>query len=178
MVIYMIAGYAGSGKSTAGDILVAINGATTQRRAFGDAVKDDVSRMYSVPRHLLDTQEGKQMMWATEDGEKTLRALLIAHSAAMKSDTHNAGHWADLVVNSINPEFPTVIHDWRYVVEYERVKERFQQETIITLRIVRSTVVPLEDPSEHDLDDFPTTYTIHNDGDLDELTAALNAIIT
>lgn len=176
MVIYMIAGYAGSGKSTAGTILMTLCGAGAQRRAFGDAVKDDVSRMYNVPRHLLDTQEGKRMMWATPNGEKTLRTLLIEHSAAMKVEHENDGYWADKVVESINPEFPTIIHDWRYGIEYERIKARFQQETIITIRIVRNAVIPLDDPSEHCLDDMYTTYTITNDRTIDELYNSLQTI--
>jgi hypothetical protein len=177
MVIYMIAGHAGSGKSTAGDILMTLCGAGAQRRAFGDAVKDDVSQMYSVPRNLLDTQDGKRMMWATPDGEKTLRTLLIEHSAAMKVEYENDGYWADKVVESINPEFPTIIHDWRYGIEYERIKARFQQETIITIRIVRNAVIPLDDPSEHNLDEFYMTYTINNDESVTDLTDVLRAIV-
>jgi hypothetical protein len=95
----------------------------------------------------------------------------------MKVEQKNYGYWADKVVESINPEFPTIIHDWRYGVEYERIKARFQQETIITIRIVRNAVIPLSDPSEHCLDGMYMTYTIFNDESITHLTDVLRAIV-
>lgn len=168
MRIFLIAGYAGSGKSTAGDIIVRAIGAKTT--AFGAAVKDDVAALQNIPRYLLETQEGKRLTYNGKSG----RQHLIEHSAAMKR-LHGDDVWAVRVAKKI-AEFTScdwVIHDWRYKTELNTLRETFPDAKIITIRVCRSTVIPLDDPSEHDIDDVPTGYVILNDGTKAELEKAL-----
>ena len=177
MKVYLISGYIGSGKSTAGILLQGLMpDAITV--AFGDAVKDDIARIYNFDRRLCDSQLGKLTPIVTPDGvTKTIRQLLIEHSAHMKCIKQDNGIWAKIVAEGMSSEFNWIIHDWRYKKEYEVLKEHFPDATLITIRINRSGVTPLTDPSEHDLDDYTFQYVIDNDGTRVDLRRKIQAII-
>jgi hypothetical protein len=170
MKIYLIAGYAGSGKSTAGQILAEHLAAETT--AFAAAVKDDVAAAYNIPRDALETQEGKRAMYGAKSG----RQLLIEHSAEMKrqsGETVWAVRVAEQLKASVAPIW--VIHDWRYKAELQTLRSWFADAEIVTIRVQRDGVIPLSDPSEHDLDDFSTDYLIQNNGTLTDLRTELIA---
>jgi hypothetical protein len=172
MNIYLLSGYIGSGKSTAGVILQGlIPDAITI--AFGDAVKDDIARIYKFDRRLCDSQLGKMTTVDTPEGSKTIRQLLISHSAYMKEKHNDPGVWARVVADQMSDSFSWIIHDWRYKIEYDILRERFPDANIYTLRIVRPLVTVLDDPSEHDLDDYNFEYTFQNDGSRAKLREAL-----
>lgn len=177
MKVYLISGYIGSGKSTAGVLLQGIlPDAVTI--AFGDAVKDDIAKVYKFDRRLCDSQLGKMTPVIMPDGStKTIRQLLIEHSAHVKEVTSDTGCWAKVVADFMSAEFDWIIHDWRYKKEYEVLKERFSEATIITIRINRPQVTPLNDPSEHDLDDYMFQYVFENAGTRVDLRHKLLSII-
>lgn len=166
MRIFLLSGYAGSGKTTAGDLLCGLLGPSTRSTAFATAVKDQVAEMYGFSRHWCDSPRGKQNIISTADcGKKTVRQLLIEHSAAMKWEHGNPGYWADIVAEEIakEPVADWVIHDWRYKREIQTLRVAFPDAQFITLRIQRASVIPLMDPSEHDLDEFVVDHDIQND---------------
>lgn len=66
-----LTGYAGSGKDFVADLLVKHHGFT--QYAIADELKRIVSRQYTMPIALMQTQEGKQTVW--KDG-KTVRQLM------------------------------------------------------------------------------------------------------
>lgn len=177
MKVYLLSGYIGSGKSTAGILLQGlVPDAITV--AFGDAVKDDIASIYKFDRRLCDSQLGKMTPIITpEDGTKTIRQLLIEHSAYMKYIKQDNGVWARIVADGMSSDFDWIIHDWRYKKEYEVLKGCFPEATLITIRINRSGVTPLNEPSEHDLDDYTFQHVIDNDGTRVDLRHKLQAII-
>ena len=173
MNIWLLAGYAGSGKTTAGKILQSIL-PSSKILAFADKVKDFVSQKYQIDRNLCDTQEGKKSIL----GEKTLRQHLIDYSASHKVETKNQAIWATYIYTEML-KFPHIenwiLHDWRYIEEYDFL--RSIQGTIHTIRILNPSIDPLQDASEHQLDTFPTDSIVMNDGGIDILERNIRSII-
>lgn len=181
MKIILLSGYAGSGKTTACTLLTEILKPCVSVAAFADAVKDQVAELYGFDRRLCDTSSGKQSVQNTIKGKKTVRDLLIEHSAAMKFEHRNSGYWADIVVErmheSANKDGAWILHDWRYKRELQTLRVAFPDAQFITIRITRSGVTPLADPSEHDLDGYVVDHVIQNDGSRDDLAEKLRAIV-
>jgi dephospho-CoA kinase len=184
--IWMMCGYAGSGKTTAAHILrTHFDPKTTLVTAFADAVKDDVALTYQLPREMFDTQEGKATIVKTPDGECTARDLLIDYSLAMK-EAHGEAVWAKEVVRRIYKEFEKraiqhiLIHDWRFVSEIETMKSEFVEPEFIlhTVRIVRSSVCGMNIPSERNIDHYSSEFCIENNGSLDDLNCAITEILS
>lgn len=184
--IWMFSGYAGSGKSCAAMLLCSLlDPNNTFVTAFADAVKDDVAALYRLPRPMFDTQEGKASIVNTPDGEKTGRELLIEYSLAMK-EAYGESVWAEEVVRRIRSEMTRrpiehiVIHDWRYVTEIETLEREFGMSDTFelhTVNIQRASVQSMPIPSEHNIDSYPVQHCITNNGTLDELKMAMNALI-
>lgn len=170
MNIWLISGYAGSGKTTAGTIL-AKSLPNSQITAFAKRVKDDVAKQYNLDRELLETQEGK----ASKIHQKTVRDILIEYSAQHKLDTNNPGIWADYVKDEMyeNPEIKNwIIHDWRYIAEYQTMLT-IPNTHIITVRIINDSIVASNSPSEHELDNVITDEIIYNNDSYDTLEIAI-----
>lgn len=163
--IWLISGWAGSGKDTTADILVNLLGADyVQRDSFAAAVKDEVAVMYDFDRAYLDTQEGKARIVHMADGTmKTVRDLLIEHAQKTKEDTHSA-IWAERLKAPNTNHW--IISDWRFVDELLCLRMRFPHAAMYTLRVSRPSVEPKDTPTEHELDDFVCQYTIENTGSL------------
>lgn len=184
--IWMFSGYAGSGKSCAASLLCsALDPTKTFITAFADAVKDDVAALYKLPRSMFDTQEGKASIINTPDGDKTGRELLIDYSLAMK-EAYGEAVWAEEVVRRIlaeterRPIEHVVIHDWRYVTEIETMNNEFgdyDNFELHTIRIQRACISSMPIPSEHNIDTYPVHHSISNNGTIDELRAAVGALI-
>ncbi len=178
MNIWLIAGYAGSGKSLAGEILYKLLSPTALLTAFAARVKDDVAELYKIPRQLLETQEGKASIIETNAGPQTARTLLIDHSARMKR-VFDTNIWASYVADAIDASSAhnVVLHDWRFIAEYDTLVRRFPNAHITTIRIIRHSVHPMNIPSERELDEFATQHVISNNETVDDLRELLEFII-
>jgi dephospho-CoA kinase len=184
MQIWLIAGYAGSGKTTVAEYLMKML-PKAKTTAFAKRVKDDVAEIYSINRQLLETQEGK----ASLVGEQTVREILIEYSAIMKQLTNNPGIWADYVREEIlNEEGEAeeakeishwIIHDWRYLAELETMNTLKQSKnaTIRTIRVYNPSVQPLNSISEHELDYVITDTVINNTGTLEDLQKNIQLLL-
>jgi hypothetical protein len=166
--IFLITGYAGSGKDAAGKVLQKLG---YKRYAFADMLKIQCAQKYDFPFELTQTQEGKStVVVPTTLPAKTVRQVLIEEAALMKELHNDPAYWAKLLAESIKLDQPTkvVITDWRYNAEIEHFQNEFRASPITTLRIQRPSVVQSEDPSEHELDNCPCNYTIVNEGTLEQ----------
>lgn len=155
--IWMICGYAGSGKDTAAAIL-AKNLSRANITAFASAVKDFVAAVYDIDRAALDTQEGKRK--EVREGV-TVRDLLIEHAQTEKECCGDPAIWA----KRVHPP-PNTVHwilsDWRFLAELNCFRSRFPRAKIHTIRIVRAEVTPLETATEHELDEFACDVVLDN----------------
>ena len=174
-MIWLFAGYAGSGKTTSAEYF-ATKMPSARVTAFAKRVKDEVSSQYNIDRTLFDTQEGKATF--LEDHGKTIRDLLIEHSAQHKEETHNPGIWAFYIKEELY-EHPLVqhwiIHDWRYIAELKTLQA---YHSVCTIRIVNSRIQASQSPSEHELDGISTDVIIQNDGTLEELYKKIDTWVT
>lgn len=184
--IWMMCGYAGSGKTTAANILrTHFDPSTTFITAFADAVKDDVAVAYNLPREMFDTQKGKATVIKTPDGNCTARDLLIDYSLAMK-EAHGEAVWANEVARRIRGELERraiehiLIHDWRFIAEIETMKSEFLEPEFVlhTIRVVRASVKSLDIPSEHNIDYYSADVCIENNGTFDDLNHSITEILS
>ena len=176
MNIWLFAGYAGSGKTTAATCFQS-HIPHSRMTAFAKRVKDDVAKEYGINRSMMETQEGKASRIPGCD--KTVRDCLIEYSANHKVSTNDPGIWARYVKEEIEQN-PTVanwiIHDWRYFAEYSTIRAILNAK-VHTVRVVKSSVKPSESPSEHELDCVETDYVIQNNVSLQELDDMVKHII-
>jgi hypothetical protein len=158
MKVVWLSGFAGSGKDTVAAILC--KKLDYYRVAFADMLKDYVAEKYGLNRLLCDTVEGKNTK--TPLG-KTVRELLIEESAEAKKTTLNI--FAEQVFRKIidSGQELIVISDWRYPHEYEFITKMLGPTVDhTTIRIVRTGLPSLSDPSEHALDGWPFDCTLTN----------------
>jgi hypothetical protein len=167
MHIILLAGYAGSGKDTAGAALK-LYGYT--RYAVADAVKLYSSKRHGFSLDLTHTQDGK----ATFFNNKTVRQHLIDDSAELKAIHNDPAYWIRMLAETIKNTQPqkVVITDWRYPAELTHLHTVFPTAQITTVRISRSCITPSNDPSEHEIDAIPTDYTVKNDTTPEDLAHA------
>lgn len=174
--IWLVHGYAGSGKDTAAALLASqVKNATIS--SFASAVKDEVALMYEFDRPYLDTQAGKERIVGFVDGSvHTIRDLIISHAQTQKITYTDPQYWA----KRVNPTPETehwILSDWRFLAEYECLKTRFPNIPIHTLYIYRPSVIPLATETEHELDGFVSEFKVDNSGSLLYLANQLQAIL-
>lgn len=177
MHIWLLAGYAGSGKTTAGEMLHTLLPQSCMT-AFAKEVKNQVAEVYKLPRGSMDTQEGKATFVEIE--QKTVRQLLVEHAAWMKQVYDSPGIWAEYVCREIKaqPDIEHwILHDWRYIAELRTLQTQFPNARMYTLRIQSSRTQLSNCPSEHELDSFQVQHTVSNDGSLAELRMTLLQLI-
>ena len=164
--IWLISGYAGSGKDTVAGILRNILGDNQSATAsFAGAVKDEVAAMYDFDRAFLDTQEGKARHVKLANGRQTtVRDLLIHHAESTKEKTGDAAIWAKRIAPP--PVAHWILSDWRFLEELHSLQARFPQSHIHTVRVMRPGIYPSTSHTEHQLDAFVYEYTIENSGSL------------
>jgi hypothetical protein len=61
--------------------------------------------------------------------------------------------------------------------EAQTIKRNLDPARIVTVRIVRPGIKPLETPSEHELDGIRTEHTIVNNGTVEDLRKQLGAMV-
>ena len=179
-ILFLLTGYAGSGKTTAGDLLVELlRPYRAKKAAFADDVKLAAAKHYGFPVTLAFTQDGKRSVVHTAEGPKTVRDCLIDYSLEMKR-LHGEDVWARRVVDrifSISTDVPWVLHDWRYLEEAQCLKRSLDPARLVTIRITRPGIRPLDTPSEHELDGINTSHTIVNNGTIVDLRRQLAAMV-
>ena len=155
--IWLIRGYAGSGKDTAAAI-IAKNLSRANITAFASAVKDFVAAAYDIDRASLDTQEGKRKL--VGEGV-TVRDLLIEHAQSEKVKHGDPAIWAKRVQPPPNTVH-WILSDWRFLAELKCFRFRFPKSKIHTIEIVRNGITPLETETEHELDGFVCDVVLDN----------------
>ena len=171
MIVYLISGYAGSGKDAAGRVFERVG---FRRYAFADILKQRSSEDHGFNMALTLTEVGKATLVKSKKTHRTgtVRSFLIEDSAQAKKTHADEGYWAKLVADQIAQETPkfVVITDWRYNSEYTTMRARFPQAKLVCIRVMRPSVEPSQDPSEHELDGTPMDFIIENNSTLDALT--------
>ncbi len=174
-VIWLISGYAGSGKDTTADILTNLLGQhVVTRDSFAGAVKDEVAALYDLDRAELDTTQGKAAL-LPNDPTKTVRDLIIHHAETTKTSEGDPAIWAKRIRAPNTPHW--ILSDWRFLDELLHLRMRFPHAALYTLRVHRPTVEPLETATEHELDSFICQYTIENSGSLLYIANQLSRIL-
>ena len=141
MIIYLISGYAGAGKSTVAQQIQSLL-SNSERTAFAKAVKDFVSERYGIERYRFDTQEGKQTIVESTHGIFTVRDLLILHAESLKRK-NGEDVWANAVASEIQSKPPIlnwIIEDWRFPIEYTVLQNAFPDAKIHRIRVLNNNI--------------------------------------
>jgi hypothetical protein len=182
--IWLLRGYAGSGKDTLAAMLVTLL-PDCAVSAFAAAAKEHVSQNFGIARHLFDTQDGK----SSTIGHMgiTVRELLIREAQTAKSESGNPEIWAERVTPPAS-RWPAscrpasccrhwILSDWRFREELECLRRRFPHSEIHTILIRRASAQPVESATEHQLDDVECDAVIDNDGSLEDLRDCAEAMV-
>lgn len=130
-MILGIVGFAGSGKGTAGDVLVSKFG--FQKVAFADNLKDAVASIFGWPRHLLegDTDESRAFrekadtFWSAKfRREITPRWALQFFGTEACRDVLGNNIWIDSLERKIDGMENVVITDVRFPNEIDFIKRK------------------------------------------------------
>lgn len=167
----MLSGHAGSGKDTAA---LAFRDYGFKIYSVAENVKLQSSKYHNFPYELTQTQQGKNTVVLSQATSemKTVRRFLIEDSLHNKIINNDSSFWIRLLVQQIKKDDPDffVISDWRYKEEYNFLKFAFPEAEIIKIRIVRKSVIILNESSEHELDNERFNFIIHNEGTLSDLS--------
>jgi hypothetical protein len=186
-MIIGICGLIGSGKDTIADILV--TGYNFKKISFADPLKDSVSAMFSWPRHLLegDTEysrawrEQLDEFWSNELGYPVTPRLVLQKigTDCMREKFHKE-IWVTLLKKKLidYPDTNWVISDVRFYNELMMIRN--QGGTVIETQrgnmpewaknyVERGIVPDNIHPSEYQLLNSSMTYTIQNNGTIQEL---------
>lgn len=165
--IFLIAGYAGSGKDTLADI-VSCSFLNFNRFAFADELKTFTAEKHGFNKILCYNQESKKQIVYSD---LTVRDLLIKEALFKRKQDPDI--WVDKVVEKIklrcNKDSNVIIPDFRYPNEYNRLKNVFNNDNIITVLVKRFSKSNVDDVSETSLDTFKFDKIIENTADLKTL---------
>jgi dephospho-CoA kinase len=168
MKIIIMTGWSNSGKDTVGQYLVKKHG--FKRLAFADEIKDLASELYGFPRHLADTQGGKETRWRVGYGEKTIRQILIDIALIDKRRFGNT-IYADTIVKQLSSESldtNIVITDARYLYEIDAILQ-FAIHVKASCRVWQTkregqVESPVNDMSEYSLQTLVPDQILENTG--------------
>ena len=165
--VVVLAGTAGVGKDTAGNMLVDLVGGV--RMAYADPLKDAVEALVGIPKSILyGTRDVKESYVAY--GRTARHWLQWLGTEVGRQQIHNdlwVHRFADRVMNS--PEWLVVCSDGRFKNEIETLRERLAGKAqVYSVRISNPRVtVDLTHQSEREIYELPDTYfdrVLVNDG--------------
>jgi hypothetical protein len=179
-LIVLLSGWAGSGKDATATLMVEEMGFT--QHAFANSLKADVARTTGISLETLHNHYSKNRPLVTPCSmyptAQTHRDILIQHAAAAREADPDV--FAKYVAESIHANMDImhrhVISDWRYPNEYKYLRDTFQC-PILRVRVQRDSVVPLNEPTEHYLDEEPMDAILHNNGHIADLRDSIKAIL-
>ena len=183
--IIFLAGYSCSGKDTVADYLVKHKG--YRKFAFADSLKQlcamkyhfDITKCYhqAGKKEMITIQmpEESQKLGAPKIMEFSVRDILINEAQFQRK--RNPNIFVEELVKRLSTctNEHIVISDFRYLNEYYYFKRNGKFE-INTIRINRDSIVPMKDPSEHQLQDFSFGYQIENNSTLSQLYEKIEAL--
>lgn len=170
-LVFLLSGWSGSGKDAAAHLLR--EEMRFERLAFADVLKSDVSQKTGVPLHYFHDRELK------DTGVPTPRQLLIDEARVQRLQDPDiySRRVADIIRTTMRSK-RYVITDWRYRREYDYfASELGDHVRIIRGRIIRSGIIPSDDPTEHDLDHETFDIVLRNDGTISDLRDALSRLL-
>ena len=180
-LIVLLSGKAQNGKSTASQYISeqinkrAFGSVTVTIKPFAKALKDLCTDLFGW--------DGDKGMYADENGkiiEDKGRRLLINVAFVLRGIRPTV--WAETVVKNIKATImwkPNVfiIDDMRYKNELELMNKEFPK-NLLTVRINSTRVVPIDDPSEKDLDgQMSWDIIINNNGTIEEYYSSLELVV-
>ena len=174
----MLSGWARSGKDAAAELLVEEFDFT--RVAFADALKRDVAARTGLPLSDFTTSAKDYPLRAPcpmFPEAKVPRDIMLAHALRVRAG--NPNFYSEFVAGLIRSDSTKrwVVSDWRYRAEYDTLRTHIPDVRILRIRIERPGVVASADPSEHDLDNAPMDYILHNSGTISDLRGMLRMIL-
>ena len=173
--IYMISGFAGSGKDTVANILCGQFSHVHGSFAFADSLKIDTANTYHLPLNWFYERQFKDSPIAKHNGATPRQLLLETARIAREMDINVYSRRVVTKIDDLFRIYPkaraVVISDWRYQREYDHVRESFDT-NIVRIRVVRNNV----SADEQDLANEPMDIILDNSGTLQELQEQVNTI--
>lgn len=182
--ILLLSGYSTSGKDLLADYIV--QSRPFCKMAFATELKIRVSKKYDIPYNLTLTQKGKSQLF----NGITIRQLLITEATKMreldelfwvkhvskeiKNKIIFTEKYPELYPENANPN--VVISDTRFPNEIEYIKNNFPGHNVVTIRINRHTVSPVNSETEYKLDNYNFDYYIENNSDIPDFYHKMNLI--
>ena len=175
MLIILLSGSAGSGKSVAATLLAkTLLPFRPHMAAFSHAVKVEASELHGFPVQLCHTPEGKATIIETEAGPMTVGDILTCYERDMRM-AHGDDWWARKVVDkirTIGAEGPWIINDCASLIEAQVMKGSFPEARLVIIHIERPGA-----PRTYAADPAPVSHVIVNDGTRDDLERQVGACI-
>lgn len=165
MSIIILRGFSHSGKDYIGQILC--NNFSYKRFAFADSLKNMIQTDLKCSWEHLHTQEGKQQICNNDPHKRTYRQILIDEALRLRNiDNDIFAKDCCYAINKLKLEEPVqiVITDWRYSNELTILEQAFPRYKITPVHIqsTKQTKSPINDISEHQLDDRCYDYQLIN----------------
>ena len=175
MLIILLSGSAGSGKSTAATLLAkTLLPFSPHMAAFSHAVKKEAAERYGFPVRLCYTAEGRATVVETEAGPMTVSDILAGYERDMRL-AHGDDVWARKVVDTIytvGARGPWIISDCTSLLEAQVMKRSFPEARLVSILLERPGV-----PRTYGADPAPVSHVIVNDGTLADLERNMAACI-
>lgn len=162
-MIVGIAGAAGSGKNTVGDIF---RGYGYVDRSFAEPIKEMLCTLLGVPMTKWDDRKWRERVVPGMGGTVTPRILAQTLGTEWGRDVIYSNIWVNIALNRIPINTDVIFTDVRFINEAEAITARGG----VMLKVVRHIDSPIpEHSSEHGLDGWNGAYIIENFGSLEEL---------
>lgn len=173
-MIIGIAGYKGSGKDTAGSVLIQNYG--FQRISFAKPIKDLVSDMFNIDRYEIEgscelTRELREDPSRGAYG-MSQRKLLQDIGTGLRHIVHK-DIWVDMTIKQCMADENYVITDVRFPNEVEAI----HKDGGFVIGVKRPGFRGDGHESEHALDNTALPYIVNNDGTMEDLKNKIDKLI-